>query len=229
MTPPNQTPDHAANQTANPVRRPPLDAAQIVAAGIELADDEGVDALTMRRLAERLGFKVMALYNHVANKDELLTLMVDAVAGSIEAPPEVRSLAAVRAHAVATRATFVRHPWAPALWQRYLPGPNRIDHMELLLRHFDESGLPPDVAHLGFHAVTNHVLGYTLQELSMGVHADDPDAPAIVERFLASLSPSAHPHTIAHVHQHIDGHTGSSFEIVLDLILDGLSTLPDHP
>lgn len=203
--------------------REPLDIDKIVAAGIELADDDGVDALTMRRLAERLGFKVMALYNHVASKDDLLQLMVDAVAGSIElSRGGDESMREVRAHAIATRAAFVRHPWAPSLWQRYLPGPNRIEHMEALLRAINGTGLPPDIAHHGFHAVTNHVLGYTLQELSMSFDAADADGPAVMEAFLAAVSTDRHPYTIAHVHQHIAGDTASSFELVLDLILDGL-------
>ncbi len=216
--------------TKTPAKREPLERDKIVAAGIELADDEGVDALTMRRLAERLGFKVMALYNHVANKDELLALMVDAVAGSIGPPSEDDdALEAVRAHAIATREVLVHHPWAPDLWLRFLPGPNRTDHMEHLLATFARSGLPPGVAHHGFHAVNNHVLGYTLQELAMDFIAADSDALATIDLFLASVAPDTHPHTVAHVHQHVDGHTGSSFELVLDLILDGLTRLPEDP
>ncbi|MCB9393317.1 MAG: TetR family transcriptional regulator [Acidimicrobiaceae bacterium] len=85
-------------------RRATLDTERIVAAGIELADAEGVDRLTMRAYRGRLGFKVMALYNHVASKDELLSLMVDAVASSIDPPPteHTTTMGAVRAHA--------RHP-----------------------------------------------------------------------------------------------------------------------
>ncbi len=211
-------------------RREPLDTDRIVAAGIELADAEGADALTMRRLAEHLGFKVMALYNHVANKDELLALMVEAIAGSINLPPEdEEAMKAVRAHAIATRLAFVRHPWVPTLWQHYLPGPNRIDHMESLLRIFNDSGLPAATAHHGFHAINNHVLGYTLQELAMEFGTADVDASTIIDDFLSTLSPDRHPHTIAHVHQHLDGDTGSSFELVLDLILAGLAGLPDEP
>lgn len=215
--------------TVNPSSSPnrsPLDRTTIVAAGVALADEDGVDSLTMRRLAEHVGFKAMALYNHVADKDELLALMVDAVASEVDEPdPGVPPLAAVRAHAVDTRAAFVRHPWAPELWQRSLPGPGRRDHMEALLRTFDASDLSPEVAHLGYHAVTNHVLGYTLQELAMDLGVSDPDAKAKAEEFMASMSVETHPHTIAHVHQHLAGESTSSFEIVLDLILDGLVRL----
>jgi len=211
---------------SNTATRKPLDQATIVAAGMALADDEGVAALTMRRLADRVGFKVMALYNHVANKDELLALMVDAVAGEVDPPSSDEPvMRAVRSHAIATREAFVRHPWAPALWQQFLPGPSRVDHMESLLRTLNESGLSADIAHHGFHAVNNHVLGYTLQELAMDFDITAPDARAIAEGFLGTVSSETHPHTVAHVHEHLDGNTSSSFELVLDLILDGLVRL----
>jgi hypothetical protein len=153
--------------------------------------------------------------------------MVDAVAAEVEAPsPDLPPLEAVRATTIATRGALVRHPWAPALWQRHLPGPARTDHMEYLLGAFDRSGLSPELAHHGFHAVNNHVLGYTLQELSMTLDRGGPSASeGKAAEFLSGISPESHPYTIAHVHQHLDGETSSSFELVLDLILDGLVRL----
>lgn len=211
----------------NQAKRPPLDRLSIVAAAMEIADAEGAGALTMRKVAERVGFKVMALYNHIANKDELLGSMVDAVADEIDEPgDQLDPLDAVRAIAVSTRETFVRHPWAPALWQSHLPGPARTNRMEHLLRTLDRSGLSPELAHHGFHAINNHVLGYTLQEQAMALDAIDFDDPQAAARlYLDGLSPIAHTHTIAHVNQHLEGHTESSFELVLDLILDGLVRL----
>jgi len=203
--------------------REPLHRDRIVAVAIDLADVEGVGALSMRNLARVLGYEVMSLYNHVANKDELLSLMVDAVAGEIDEPPcDVAPLVAVRALTVSTHDVLVRHPWAPSLWLWCLPGPARTRQMDDLLRLFDESGLAPELAHHGFHAVTNHVLGYTLQQLGMNM-GTDPEARA--NEFLAGISETEHPHMVAHVHQHLAGDTSSSFELVLDLILDGLVRL----
>ncbi len=203
--------------------REPLDRARIVATGVALADDDGVGALSMRNLARRLGFEVMSLYNHVASKDELLALMVDAVAAEIDPPsPDDAPLAAVRAQAIATHDALVRHRWAPVLWLRYLPGPARTRLMEDLLRLLATSGLSPDLAHHGFHAVNNHVLGYTLQQLEMTLGRADPEATA--REFLAGID-GAYPHMAAHVRQHLDGDTARSFELVLDLILDGLVRL----
>lgn len=210
--------------TANQIRNP-LHRAAIVTAAIDLADADGVSALSMRNLAQRLGYEVMSLYNHVANKNELLSLMVDAVAAEIEEPSDDLSpLEAVRAIAMATRAALVNHAWVTELWQRHLPGPARTRHMETLLRVLDHSGLSPELAHHGFHAVNNHVLGYTLQELGMALGSDD-EAEGQAHEFLAGISSETHPYTTAHVQQHLTGHTASSFELVLDLILDGLVSL----
>ncbi len=203
--------------------RAPLHRDRIVATAVQLADSDGLDALSMRHLARHLGYEVMSLYNHVANKDELFALMVDAVAGEIAEPPTgAPPLEAIRAVTISTHDVLIAHPWAPSLWLRQLPGPTRTRQMDDLLRLFDESGLSPEIAHHGFHAVTNHVLGYTLQQLGMNM-GDDPEARA--NEFLAGLSPAGHPHMIAHVQQHLAGDTSSSFELVLDLILDGLVRL----
>ncbi len=153
--------------------------------------------------------------------------MLDAIADEIDEPDDdLAPLDAVRAVAVTTRETFLRHPWAPSLWQSHIPGPARTNQMEYLLRTLACSGLSPELAHHGFHAVNNHVLGYTLQEQAMAldtIDVDDPEASARV--YIDSLSPEIHPYTIAHVHQHLEGRTESSFELVLDLILDGLVRL----
>lgn len=207
--------------------RAPLDRTAVVSAAVTFADEHGTDALSMRKLAATLGYEVMSLYNHVANKAEVLSLMVDAVAAEIPTPdPAADPLTAVRTLAVDTRAALVRHPWAAGLWLRQLPGPARIVHMEHQLAALAATDLPPHVAHLAFHAVNNHVIGYTLQEQAMAYlspsHAD-PDA--LARTFMAGLDANDLPHTVAHIQQHLDGDTASSFELVLDLILDGITRL----
>jgi AcrR family transcriptional regulator len=204
-----------------------------VAAAVALADGGGLQALSMRNLARELGYEVMSLYNHVANKDELLTLMVDRVADEIAEPADavlqpagVKSMAMIRAVAVSARMALVAHPWAAPLWQRVMPGPARLHFMEVLLRLFDQAGLPGDVAHYGFHAVTNHIVGYTLQEQEMMSNFDQSDdLDKLAREFLAGVDVDRFPYTVAHVEQHLAGDTGSSFELVLDLILDGLARL----
>ena len=206
--------------------RAPLDRDAIVARAVAFADEHGTDALSMRKLAAELGYEVMSLYNHVANKAEVLALMVDAVAAEIPAPdPDADPLDAVRTLALETRAALVRHPWAASLWLRQLPGPARVRHMEHLLAALADTDMTPAVAHLAFHAVNNHVIGYTLQEQAMAyVQPAGGDSDAIARSFMEGLSADEFPHTIAHVQQHLDGDTARSFDLVLDLILDGLAS-----
>ena len=212
-------------------QRAPLSREAIVESAIEFADAEGVDALSMRKLARQLGYEVMSLYNHVANKGELLAAMADTIALEIDGDAAgLTPLQSVRAIAVSTRDAFIRHPWAPDLWLRQVPGAARTDVMERLLERFAASGLSDETAHLGFHAVNNHVVGYTLQELAMALGSpselrDDPR----IRNYLAGLSADTNPHVWAHVQQHLAGESGSSFEVVLDLILDGLVRLDGAP
>ena len=204
--------------------REPLKSEAIVAAAVAVAEKKVLGAQSISNLARRLGYEVMSVYNHIANKDELLSLMVDAVAAEIdEPPPDAMPLAAVRATAVSTHDVLVRHPWAADLWQRHLPGPARNRLMDDLLRLLDQSGISPDLAHHGFHAVNNHVLGYTLQQLGMAMTEDDAEAKA--KDYLDGIDTGEFPHMVAHVRQHLEGDTASSFELVLDLILDGLVRL----
>ncbi|MEM9565669.1 MAG: TetR/AcrR family transcriptional regulator [Actinomycetota bacterium] len=206
------------------LRRIPLSRDTIVAGAIALADAEGIRAITMRKLAAHLGYEVMSLYNHVANKGEVLTLMVDGVAGEVETPADdIEPLTAVRHIAQSLRTALVRHPWSPDLWQRHLPGPERSRIMEDLLRLLGQSDLTPAMAHHGFHAVTNHVIGYTIQELGLAEVMAELELDAVDYR--DSLDPDEFPHMIAHINQHLDGDTAPSFDLVLDLILEGIARL----
>lgn len=208
-----------------PTNRSPLTKDAIITAAVTLADAEGVKGVTMRKLAHSIGYEVMSLYNHVANKGELLDHMVDSVAASVETPdPSTEPMAAIRSIAMALREALVLHSWAPELWLSQMPGAERSRVMEDLLRFLDASDLPPDLAHHGFHAVTNHVIGYTIQQIAIA-NISEPDLT--VDSYLSALSEDDHPLTIAHVHQHIEGESSPSFELVLDLILDGLTGLVD--
>ncbi len=185
-----------SSDNSAPLDRAPLDRDSVVAAAVAFADEHGTDALSMRKLAASLGYEVMSLYNHVANKAEVLSLMVDAVAAEIPAlDPAADPIVAVRTLAVDTRAALVRHPWAAGLWLRQMPGPARVSHMEQHLAALAATDMTPAVAHLAFHAVNNHVIGYTLQEQAMAyVLPPDGDADALARivhrRHLGRRSPA---------------------------------------
>lgn len=202
--------------------RAPLDRSRVLAAAISLADEQGVEALSMRKLARQLGFEVMSLYNHVANKDDLLDGMVDLVAAEIDDPPEgLPWRDAVRHVAVSAHDALLRHRWASALWTSRWPGPHRWHHMETLLAVLADADFPDDVADLAFHAVTLHVNGFTQQQISYRAQA--PQEEEMYARFRNEVSADEHPHVVAHVQYHIDQQVPTDeFGFVLDLILDGL-------
>ncbi|MGB3827379.1 MAG: TetR/AcrR family transcriptional regulator C-terminal domain-containing protein [Ornithinimicrobium sp.] len=179
----------------------------------------------MRGLASALDFEVMSLYNHVSNKADLLAGMVDGVAREIELPTSKMPWRhALRRSCISAHDALDRHRWASALWSSTIPGPVRISVMESWLQTLHTSGLDEHSAHRGFHAVSNHVVGYALQE-SSGLAMDSPDSLARARSFLAGLDRSAHPRVVEHVQHHLDGDpAGGSFRFVLDLILDGLSS-----
>lgn len=201
--------------------RSPLNRETIIGAAIVLADRDSIGKLSMRSLASHLHYKPMSLYTHVANKSELLALMADHVAAGIAEPdPKLIPLDAVRTFAVATRSVLAKHTWASALWLQHLPGPRRTRHMEVSLQLMYDCGFPDELAHCGFHAVTDHVLGYTLQDLGLTMHMDDPQA--VIADYLDRTDEAEFPRVVQHVHEHMRGESGGGFEFALDLILEGL-------
>lgn len=208
--------------------REPLDRDRILAAGIDLADEHGVDALSMRKLARHLGYEVMSLYNHVQNKTDLLDGMVDHVAGEIDAPaPDLGWRAAVRQIAVSAHEALLRHPWAASLWSSSWPGPNRWHHMETMLAALAAADFHDDLADLGFHAITLHITGFTQQQITYRDQAAGSGGDEMMQRFHAEVDASVYPRIHEHVRYHELRDAGrdephDEFGFVLDLILDGL-------
>src|ERR1700694_1953541 len=112
--------------------RVPLSRERILCAAVDLADKGGVEALSMRKLGQELGVEAMSLYNHVANKADLLDGMIDMVFGEIGLPPrDVDWKSAMRQRALAARDVLARHPWAIGLMEsRSRPGPTTLGHHE---------------------------------------------------------------------------------------------------
>lgn len=202
--------------------RAPLTRERVLRAGVEFADEHGVEALSMRELARELGFGVMSLYNHVVNKDELLDGMVDLVAGEIKAPPSSGDWKKdMRETAESAHQALLRHAWASTMWSHRGPGPAKLRHMDSILKCLREAGFTVDVACQGFHAITLHIIGSTLGKLDFPVKAEE--LPNLASNFLEQMSTEEYPYFAEHVMHHIEAtdHPGS-FEFVLDLILDGI-------
>ena len=184
------------------------------------ADRHGIDALSMRKLAKQLGYEVMSLYNHVANKEEVLDGIVDLAASEIELPGQGDWQVELRRTVHSARQVLQRHPWLAGLWWVRRAGPARTAYMEALLRTFREAAFPAEIAFHGYHAVLMHILGFTVQELDL--RRDQRPLAARADEFLRAVG-SDHPYLLEHVRQHIDGVAGpDGFDYVLDLILDGL-------
>jgi AcrR family transcriptional regulator len=207
-------------------QRARLNRERVLDAGVALADREGIDALTMRRLAGELGVEAMSLYNHVSNKDDLLDGMLDRVFGEIELPgggPDWRHRA--RRRAISAHAVLMRHPWAAAMWaSRPNPGPARMRYVDTALRNLREAGFLPGLLDRTFHAIDNHIVGHALQAL--GFPLERGEMKAASEQFLRSFPVEEYPDLAAHVRHHAEHPgEGDEFEFGLDLILDGIERM----
>jgi AcrR family transcriptional regulator len=214
---------------ASAAPRAPLSKERVLHAAVELADAEGLDALSMRRLAKELGVEAMSLYNHVANKDEILAGMIEIVVGEIELPTDGADWkAALRRSAISNRDVLRRHPWASGLWMsRQSGGPAQLRRTDWILRTLREAGLSQDLVYHALHILDAYVLGATVQHQSFPYSGDE--LAGMASRFLEQLPADEYPDLVEHVRQHLDPPPGAEggFELGLDLILTGLERLRD--
>src|SRR5688572_4745470 len=121
--------------------RKPLNRDRVLRAAIAIADEDGLESLTMRRLGQALGVEAMSLYNHVANKDDILDGMIDIIFGEIGLPEAGDWKEAMRRRAFSSRAVLTRHPWAIGLVEtRSSPGPGSLRHHNAVIGIFRQGG-----------------------------------------------------------------------------------------
>lgn len=150
-------------------RPPGHDRAEITAAAIALADAEGIDAVSTRRVAAALGTGTASLYRYLDRKEDLFDLMTDAVDGEDGPPPPPTGdwRADLRAIAHRTRQAMHRHPWMAALAiGRPSMGPNSLAVTEQALAAVEPLGLDPDGALTAVETVASFVRGYVIRELA---------------------------------------------------------------
>jgi AcrR family transcriptional regulator len=212
--------------------RLPLTRERILRAGIELADERGLEGLSMRKLAAHLGYEPMSLYNHVDSKLDLVEGMLDLVSGETELPdPEtVDWKDGLRRIAIDQHRILLRHRWAGPLVTSHFPGPNRWHLSEAILALLVAGGFDGHLRDLGYHAITLHIGGFTAQQIAYDVD-DDTTADALA-RVARELDVDAHPLMADHIRYHTDpdhtpGERPDEFRFVLDLILDGLEQRRD--
>src|SRR4029453_12962045 len=170
--------------------RAPLSRERVLAAAVDLADAGGVDALSMRNLAQRLGVVPMALYKHVANKDELLDGMVDVVVGEIDPPADgIYWKAAIRRRVLSARSALLRHPWASrGIDAPPSPTPSGLRYMDSMIGIFRAGGFSIDLTHHAMHAMGSRLLGFS-QELFDDTAPADPETQAAMLRQVADPYP----------------------------------------
>ena len=214
--------------------REPLSRERILETASHLADQNGIESLTMRKLARELGVEAMSLYNHVASKGDLVDAMVDLVVREIELPSSGEAWDVdVRRCAVSAHEALLRHSWACSLAigptaTRALPTA-RLAYIEWLLRRLREAGFSPELAYDAYHAIDSHILGFTLWQLGHRAAARDVAGDTDLADFAAALIPrlrdDGFPYLAEHAELHLaapDDEGAREFEFGLDLVLDGL-------
>lgn len=211
--------------TSDRAPRNTLSRDRVVAGAIALADAEGLDALTIRTLAERLGVRPMALYHHIANKDELLDAIVDVVHGEVHLPTGDNWRDELAERSRSMRAVLGRHRWALGLMEtRASPGPATIASHEAVLGVLFAAGFStPATAH-AYAVLDAFVYGFALQESML----DAVGLGTATDELLEQMDFSASPHMAAFAADHAaapDYDFGDSFEVGLTIVLDGIAGL----
>ena len=207
-------------------QRIPLTRDRVLRAAIAVADESGIESLTMRKLAERLDVKAMSLYYHVANKEEVLDGIVDIVFGEISIPRVGADWKpAMRDRAISVRRVLRDHPWAISLMQsRVNPGPAVLKHHDSVIGCLRQGGFSVAMAAHAFSVMDAYIYGFALQEKTLPFETAE-EVAAIAEMILQQMPPEEYPYlaelTVDHVLQP-DYSYSDEFEFGLDLVLDGL-------
>jgi AcrR family transcriptional regulator len=209
---------------------------RILATAVALADGGGVDSISMRRIAQELGVVPMALYKHVANKDELLDGMIDVVVGEIDPPIAGADWkTTMRERILAARRVLLRHPWAARVIEsRGEPTQTVIGYLDSMMGIFRSGGFSIDLMHHGLHVMGSRILGFSQDLFDDTDNMPEEEARAMwaglaeVYPNLAALAGAYFAGEVTHDEGSVVGGACDDqfeFEFALDLILDGLERL----
>mgnify|MGYP002779015960 CR=1 FL=1 len=217
---------------ARPEERPPLTRERVLHAAIALADARGIESLTMRRLGQELGVEAMSLYNHVANKDDILNGILELVMAEIALPPtDADWKTAIRTTAISSHHVLLRHPWACGIMMSPTrTSESRLRWMDGVLGCLRQNGFSAELTHHAYHALDSHITGFTLWIVNLP--ALGAELQEIAATFLQDSPTHDYPHLAEHIEYHltepVESEEGTSeFEFGLDLILDGIERLRD--
>ena len=213
--------------------RTPLSRLRILDAALRLVDEGGgLEALSMRKLGQTLGVEAMSLYNHVANKHDVIDGILERVSEEMERPSGTEEWdVSIRKSAISAHQALRRHPWAcvPMMSPSYIV-PERIRYMEALLGRLRDAGFSADATYHAYHVIDAHIFGFSLWQAGHAVSlADLPEefgsGEEFMQWFMQRFPPDDYPNFAEHVEQHLaEGphQAVSAFELSLDLLLDGL-------
>ncbi len=209
----------------NDEERPPVTRERVLDAAFSLADESGLQAVSMRRIGKQLGVEGMALYNHVRDKDDILDGIVERVLTDIPLPSTGEDWReSMRARAEAARSVFLRHPWAVGLLETRSTdsSPARLQYFDAVLACLRAAGFDATLAMRAFSVLDSFIYGAILQEVSLPF--DTPDSLEAIGDDLLEQMGGAYPHlTEATVRAMEEGwsHT-DQFRFGLDLVLEAL-------
>jgi AcrR family transcriptional regulator len=214
----------------NRPKRETLTRDKVLRAALVLADERGIDALSMRELGRHLGVDAMSLYNHVDNKDDLLNGIVDLVVGEIDLPAGDRDWSqAMRTRALSAQKVFARHPWASQLLDSGTSsGPERLRYFDWVIGTLRRAGFTVDVALHAYSALDSYVYGFARQQANLS--SGEPSSPETAEQMLSQIPTDQFPHlteVITHYIQEGGYDPDADFDFGLTLILDSLARLLD--
>ena len=219
LTPPDRT----------ATRRRPLSRDRVLRAAILLADEGGLESVSMRKLGQALRVEAMSLYKHVANKDDILDGVADLVMGDFEVPSgDVDWKTAIRRGAISAHQALLHHPWASSLIEsRANAGPARLRYLDAVIGVLSGAGFTMPMVMRAIMALDSHTYGFVLQELAWPF--DDEHAPEVAAAFARGLPAGEFPNLLAMAEMvsRAPGGVPADFEFGLDLILDGLERLRD--
>jgi AcrR family transcriptional regulator len=210
-----------------PPERAPLSRKRVLRGALAVADAGGIRALTIRSLATELGVKPMAVYHHVANKDEILDGIVDIVFSEIDLPSADGDwLAEIRRRAASARRVLARHPWAIGLLEsRTSPGPATLRHHDAVIGTLRAAGFSVEMTAHAYALLDSYVYGFALQESALPL--SDPETVAdVAEPMMQQFPPGEYPHLVELATEFVlqPGYDfGNEFDFGLSLILEALA------
>jgi AcrR family transcriptional regulator len=208
--------------------RKPLSSARVLQAAVALADEAGLEAFSMRGLAQELGVVPMALYKHVANKEQLLDGMVDIVFSEIEFPSgNLDWRSAMRRRAISTREALQRHSWAIGMMESRHPGPANLQNHNAVMGCLRQAGFPFEMAVHAYSVQDAYIYGFSLQERDLALATPDSAGKAAQRRAETIGALESYPYLVEIATKLPESGYDSAVEFAwgLDLILDGLERL----